>query len=301
MFSSTAVHSEESTKRRKKLARALEVVVTEMRSGGLRGDIARPSCALFEALVYKFGRSNRHQKFWRIGRQCYQELKRLNRQPVLEPFERALQRLQQSKFAYAPTKRCLRFLATVLLRRILHLDRLRLICARSADCSMGFIELRHFLTFNLMSIAIASDVAAEAHRQMQMLAVLYASLGRWFRQSSRRLPSSIDGIQLKSIAVLSDPSQKAEAKRLKSHDLALLRREIEEIGQTGSTTNQEEQAEDEGDKLSQLRKIARGDFGQSNSPNNLLTMKKPRNLLLKTRKKKLRVKKFSREMMELEE
>jgi len=30
-------------------------------------------------------------------------------------------------------------------------------------------------------------------------------------------------------------------------------------------------------------------------------MKKPRNLLLKTRKKKLRVKKFSREMMELEE
>jgi hypothetical protein len=42
---------------------------------------------MYDALSYKFGPSNRHQKYWRSTMQTYRELKRINGRNLLEPFE----------------------------------------------------------------------------------------------------------------------------------------------------------------------------------------------------------------------
>lgn len=47
------------------------------------GQIAQRSYLLYEALIYKFGQSNKHQKFWKISMQIYRDLKRINGQKNL--------------------------------------------------------------------------------------------------------------------------------------------------------------------------------------------------------------------------
>jgi hypothetical protein len=86
MFISREAKSEADVKKNKKIHRQLKNATTEIEGRKLQGSICRHSCALYEALVYKFGVSNRHQKFWRIALRIYRELRRLNSQNVLGPF-----------------------------------------------------------------------------------------------------------------------------------------------------------------------------------------------------------------------
>lgn len=50
--------------------------------------VCKKSCALYDAMVYKFGKSNRRQKYWPIVRQIYNGLRRINRQPLVKSFEK---------------------------------------------------------------------------------------------------------------------------------------------------------------------------------------------------------------------
>uniref|UniRef100_A0A914MLZ0 Uncharacterized protein n=1 Tax=Meloidogyne incognita TaxID=6306 RepID=A0A914MLZ0_MELIC len=101
------------------------------------------------------------------------------------------------------------------------LDKLRLICANSVDCSMGYVELGFFLTFNLMLISIISDVAKEANKQIIILANIYQKLGNYFYKSSKHcLPPIINFNLFESI-------NKESNKKLYNRDLALIFNEIE--------------------------------------------------------------------------
>uniref|UniRef100_A0A183BQ75 Pentatricopeptide repeat-containing protein n=1 Tax=Globodera pallida TaxID=36090 RepID=A0A183BQ75_GLOPA len=68
-------------------------------------------------------------------------------------------RQEKSGCSYHPTKKAMCYLGALLLRRLSLLDKLLFLSGRSADSSMGYIEIRHMLTFNLMSVAMLSEIA----------------------------------------------------------------------------------------------------------------------------------------------
>jgi hypothetical protein len=46
---------------------------------------------------------------------------------------------------YAPARSAVYFLGALILERIVRLDRIRLMCFKAADASMGYVELKHFV------------------------------------------------------------------------------------------------------------------------------------------------------------
>ncbi len=75
-------------RKRANVCRKLREVLSEWRLNGLHGDVCKRSCALYDALVYKFGKSNRRQRFWRLVRQIYSELKRINARKMVRFFDK---------------------------------------------------------------------------------------------------------------------------------------------------------------------------------------------------------------------
>uniref|UniRef100_A0A914GU31 Uncharacterized protein n=1 Tax=Globodera rostochiensis TaxID=31243 RepID=A0A914GU31_GLORO len=133
--------------------------------------------------------------FWKTALRVYRLLRKLNQQNLAEPFYRFSQRQEKSGCSYQPTKKAMCYLGALLLRRLSLLDKLLFLSGRSADSSMGYIELRHMLTFNLMSVAMLSEIASQASRQMLQLADIYLGLSVWFRKYSKRFPSTMDALQ----------------------------------------------------------------------------------------------------------
>ncbi|KAF7637890.1 hypothetical protein Mgra_00002595 [Meloidogyne graminicola] len=176
IFSSKISSKANSINRNKKFSLVFDSAIEEIKKQGIKNNFIS-NCSLYEALIYKFGNSNKHQIFWKISLRIYRELKRINYQDdILGHFVKFSQGLKNSKFIYSPLRRSFCFFGAILLKRILKLDRLRLICAQCVDYSLGFVELGHFLTFNLMLIAIASDIANESNKQILFFANIYKNL-----------------------------------------------------------------------------------------------------------------------------
>lgn len=68
----------------RKLRFQLQSILSTWETNGVDEGIAVGSMKIYDALVYKFGRSNRHQKFWKVTLQVYSELKRINRRNLKE-------------------------------------------------------------------------------------------------------------------------------------------------------------------------------------------------------------------------
>jgi len=164
----------------------------------MRG-VCKKSCRLYDAMIYKFGKSNRRQKYWHLVRQIYTGLGRINKRPLVKSFEKFVQALEKSRYVYRPSKQTVCYLGSLLLERILRLDEIRISCTRTASISMGYVELKHLLTFNLMSIAIASDVWKEAGNHINALIHSYDALSPWLRSFDKRFPVSVAEVPLRSI------------------------------------------------------------------------------------------------------
>jgi hypothetical protein len=78
----------------RKLRFQLQGVLSTWKSNGIDGNISAGSMKIYDALVYKFGQSNRHQKFWKVTLQVYSELKRINQRNLFE----ILSKLSQVNF-----------------------------------------------------------------------------------------------------------------------------------------------------------------------------------------------------------
>jgi len=50
--------------------------------------VCKKNCALYDAMVYKFGKSNRRQKYWNLVRQIYAGLQKINKRPLVRSFEK---------------------------------------------------------------------------------------------------------------------------------------------------------------------------------------------------------------------
>jgi len=182
----------------KKFCLLLNNISVEMQAKGLGGKVALGSCQMYDAMVYKFGPSNRHQKYWRSSMQIYRGLKRINERNILQPIKALAEKLEISNFCYRPTRSYIRYLGSLILDRIYRLDKVRLHCSRSANLSMGYVELGHLLTFNLMCIAIASDVVREAMRQIRDLIQIYNQCSDYFMRGSSVFPQKFDESSLHS-------------------------------------------------------------------------------------------------------
>ncbi|KAI1730032.1 NUDIX domain-containing protein [Ditylenchus destructor] len=172
-------------------------------NGNVGGPVALKSCQLYDAMIYKFGQSNRHQKFWKSMLQIYGQLKHVNKKDknLIERIARFVKCMEKSDYKYKPTKFSVSFLGASILERIVKLDRIRMLCFKTVDSCLGYIERRHFLTFNLMCVAIASDVASESLKHIEHLKGGYDTLAKWFHRADEMLPLSSSVLHLRSISV----------------------------------------------------------------------------------------------------
>uniref|UniRef100_A0A915NYA0 WD_REPEATS_REGION domain-containing protein n=1 Tax=Meloidogyne floridensis TaxID=298350 RepID=A0A915NYA0_9BILA len=170
MFSSKIKKS--SINFNKNLSLKFDGIIEEMKQKEIKNAFLS-NYFLFEALIYRFGNSNKHQKFWKISLKIYRELKRILNEDILGYFNKFNEKLKNSQFIYSPLKQTIRFFGAILLKRMFKLDKLRLICANSVDCSMGYVELGFF----------------EANKQIIILANIYQKLGNYFYKSSKHWPN----------------------------------------------------------------------------------------------------------------
>lgn len=182
----------------------LNVVAAEFIAKKLGRCVSIASCQLYEALIYKFGASNRHQKYWKSTLYIYRHLKMINKSNLFDVLQTMLQRLESCDFNYQPTNSFLSYLGACLMDRIYKLDRVRYLCNHSAELSMGYVEIGHLLTFNLMIIAIASDVANEALKHICEYIKAYNKISKWLRRSSEIFPLIFDETTLHSSHQLGD-------------------------------------------------------------------------------------------------
>ncbi|KAL3103326.1 hypothetical protein niasHS_002512 [Heterodera schachtii] len=162
----------------------------------------------------------------------YRMLKKLNGQQMIGPFYKFTQKLKQSGYVYEPTKKGVCYLGALLLKRFSQLDKLLFLCGRSADSSMGYIELRHLLTFNLMSIAMLSEVSTETIRKMNQILQIYLDLSIWFRKYSNRFPSTRKQLQRMLAYRMGGFGKKVVNKFMKERDMAIFYREIKDSEDT---------------------------------------------------------------------
>ncbi|KAI1717063.1 NUDIX domain-containing protein [Ditylenchus destructor] len=172
-------------------------------NGNVGGPVALKSCQLYDAMIYKFGQSNRHQKFWKSMLQIYGQLKHVNKKDknLIERIAKFVECMEKSDYKYKPTKFSVSFMGASILERIVKLDRIRMLCFKAVDSCLGYIERRHFLTFNLMCVAIASDVASESLKHIVHLKAGYDTLAKWFHRADEMLPLSSSVLHLRSVSI----------------------------------------------------------------------------------------------------
>ncbi|KAH7726996.1 Protein C23H3.5 [Aphelenchoides avenae] len=186
LFDTASDTSEDSVRRLQKLRLQLKTVLGSLKINQADGGVSTSAVHLYDSLTYKYGASNRHQKYWRITKQIYAELKRINAKKPLEVMARIVQSLDSGKCHYRPSSSAVCFVGASLLERICRLDRLRLLCAKMASYSMGYLDLGHLVTMNVLLIATAAEVADDCLTHIQHMAQAYNELATWFTQHSNR-------------------------------------------------------------------------------------------------------------------
>lgn len=86
MFCTELLSEKDSVEKLQKICMRLNSIIVDMRLNKLSGSFAATSVVLYDAIVYKYGRSNRRQKYWKYALQIYAELKRINRLNLLDYF-----------------------------------------------------------------------------------------------------------------------------------------------------------------------------------------------------------------------
>lgn len=86
MFDSKEINDANRIKELQKLSIKLNGICMDLKMENFGGKIAQRSCILYDALIYKFGQSNKHQKFWQFTLQINRDLKRINRRILYDPF-----------------------------------------------------------------------------------------------------------------------------------------------------------------------------------------------------------------------
>uniref|UniRef100_A0A914YYW8 Nucleolus and neural progenitor protein-like N-terminal domain-containing protein n=1 Tax=Panagrolaimus superbus TaxID=310955 RepID=A0A914YYW8_9BILA len=142
----------------------------------------------YKDITYKHGLSQKHQKFWKATQQLIKQQKKINEINYLDGFRKIAEGLTKSTSSYEYTKEGIVFAGVQLIQRILHLDKLRILCIRAINLYMGYIELGHYLIFLLMLVAMAAELSTEANRQILILHGIYDSLGKILHSIDQKFP-----------------------------------------------------------------------------------------------------------------
>jgi hypothetical protein len=90
MFASTRPKGSKGAQdRRATVCEAIKKMLSDWTLNRLNmSTVCKKNCSLYDAMVYKFGKSNRRQKYWLHVRQIYTGLQRINKRPMVKSFEK---------------------------------------------------------------------------------------------------------------------------------------------------------------------------------------------------------------------
>lgn len=78
-------------------------------------------------------------------------------------------------------------ISATILYRISMLDKLRIVCAKNVEFSIGYVERKHNINLNLLFIALASELGTLALAQIRVLVKTYNELSTFFMTLAKRL------------------------------------------------------------------------------------------------------------------
>ncbi|CAD5212076.1 unnamed protein product [Bursaphelenchus okinawaensis] len=156
---------------------------------------------IYEAINYKYGQAYRHHNFFRSAKQLFSLIRRLCNGNFLKQLERLHKGLSDCKCEYIPHNDFLIHTGALLCRRIYLLDRIRLLAARNVDFDLGYIELGHFLKFNMLLASMAAEVADQARTHLKLLIKSYNEVADCFCLASDNFPTTVYGFKLESVEV----------------------------------------------------------------------------------------------------
>jgi hypothetical protein len=84
--------------------------------------------------------------------------------------------LNNSRYEHNLTPDAAENLCATILYRICMLDKLRIVCAKNIDFSIGYVERRHNINLNLLFIALAAELGSLALKEIRLLVKTYAEL-----------------------------------------------------------------------------------------------------------------------------
>lgn len=88
MFSPEYITDKILIEKNQKISMRLNSAIVDMRLNNMSGSFLPECVDLYDAIVYKYGRSNRRQKYWKYVLQIYAELKRINRVNIFVYFSK---------------------------------------------------------------------------------------------------------------------------------------------------------------------------------------------------------------------
>ncbi|KAI6196773.1 Aminotran-1-2 domain-containing protein [Aphelenchoides besseyi] len=113
---------------------------------------------IINLLIYKYGQAYKHHGNLRLIRQINSLIKKLNDNRLTSFTRLVAKGLTDGQLSNSPTSTTVDYLLASLLKRLLLLDKLRLICARTIDYSLGYIERKHHMNLNLLFIGVAAEI-----------------------------------------------------------------------------------------------------------------------------------------------
>lgn len=84
--------------------------------------------------------------------------------------------MDSSRYEHNLTAESIEQLCAIILHRVCMLDKLRIVCAKNVDFSIGYVERRHNINLNLLFIALAAELGSLALKQIYVLVKTYAEL-----------------------------------------------------------------------------------------------------------------------------